>query len=125
MSMSGAMDGVAHALSGLLSQAGAVGDSGTWYNRNDSGYTVYFAWGTSALLSADTFAGTIADIEEASVTIPKQTGMTGNEPSPGDLLAASGGDYWRCVDVKKLGLPQNPCAYVCRMQREPELNKVT
>jgi hypothetical protein len=108
----------------LLNICRARGDSGTWYNRNDSGYTCYFAWGNRAAVNGDTMAGAIHDIEETTITMPYQSGTTGNEPSPGDLLADSSGRYWQCLNVQKLGLPMSPCGYQCQMRREPEVNRI-
>lgn len=122
MSMSGAMDNIAAALSGLASHSSAVGDSGTYYSRNDSGYTVYFFWNASAI-DPDTSFGATNDFEECNITMPKCSGITGNEPSPGDLLSA-GGTYWAVLNVKKLGIPTNPAAYQLRIRREPEANRV-
>jgi hypothetical protein len=116
------MDNIAHALSGLAAQAGAVGDSGTYFCRNDSGYTAYFFWNASSIDPDQTFGAT-NDFEECNVTMPRCSGVTGNEPSPGDLMSA-GGTYWAILSVKKLGLPMNPAAYQLRIRREPEANRV-
>ena len=122
MSMSGAMDNIAAALSGLASQAGAVGDSGTYYSRNDSGYTAYFFWASSTI-DPDRTYGVTNDFEESSVTMPKCSGITGNEPSPGDLLTIAS-IPWTVLSVAKLGLPSNPVAYKLSIRREPEANRV-
>jgi hypothetical protein len=122
MSLSLGMDGIAQALGSLASVAGVVGDSGTYYHKNDSGMTVYFFWGTSTTEQVD--AGYLqSDIETLNLTMPRIAGITGLEPAVGDLIMDSLSRFWGIVSVKKLGLPTNPAAWLLAVTREAELNK--
>ena len=99
-----------------------MGDSGTFYHKNDSGMTVYFVWG-AANTDGGQLAGLSHDMETTTLTMPRITGITGLEPGEGDLIADSSSRYWGVVSIRKLGLPSNPCAWQLEVMREAELNR--
>lgn len=115
----GAMDNIGRA---LLTLSKVRGDSGTYYHRNDSGQTIYFVWG-NASTAPDEIANVLNDVEGANVTIPKQSCLSGLEPSPGDVLVDASSKAWRVDNVSKLGLATNPCAWRLMLSREAELNR--
>jgi len=115
------MDGLAGALQ-RVAQTSPAGDSGTWYHKNDSGMTVYFFWGIADVAGQE-FAGSMNDIENATITLPRMSGITGLEPGDGDVLVDSSSRAWRVLTINLLGLPTNPAAWTLGLQREPEFNR--
>jgi hypothetical protein len=122
MSLSGGLTNISRALSGLAGVAGLAGDSGTYYHKNDSGFTCYFFWGSSTTAGV-ALGGLMNDLETVRITVPVGTSFSGLEPGIGDVLVTDDSKQWSVQNVVKLGLPSNPCAWALDLEREPELNR--